>query len=182
MHFLTTQHVGFSTHPKLNFVACMTQRTFFAALLIGKPASCTFQSPVSSSPFHAGYPSSLIFSGSLISHRINTAWGDHSLVAATRALIAAAMMHPDNAWFVLVSESDIPLYDPLTFYLQLMSESKSRVNACPQAPAESMARRWSERMATPTLNATHWRKDSQWVALQRRHASILLQDGEIYTR
>ena len=45
---------------------------------------------------------------------------------------------------MLVSESDIPLYDPLTFYQQLMSESKSRVNACPHD--RSMAYRWSHEM------------------------------------
>ena len=32
--------------------------------------------------------------------------------------------------FVLLSESDIPLYDPLTLHQQLLAEGKSRVNAC----------------------------------------------------
>lgn len=30
-----------------------------------------------------------------------------------------------------MSESDLPIYDPLTFYQQLLSEERSRVNACP---------------------------------------------------
>lgn len=32
--------------------------------------------------------------------------------------------------FALISDSDVPLYDPLTFYQQLMHEPLSRVRAC----------------------------------------------------
>lgn len=81
-------------------------------------------------PSFQGYPSGALWDGYLIQERVDTKWGDHSLSIATRALISAALVNPGNQWFVLVSESDIPLYDPLTFYLQLMSENKSRVNAC----------------------------------------------------
>lgn len=38
----------------------------------------------------------------------------------------------------------MPLYDPLTFHQQLMSEHRSRVNACPHD--RSMAYRWSYEM------------------------------------
>lgn len=85
--------------------------------------------------------------------------------------------------FVLISESDIPLYDPLTFYLQLMSESQSYVNACPAGPLENlMPRRWSDRMKTRHMNATHWRKSSQWFAMKRKHAAVVVDDYEVYTR
>ncbi len=53
------------------------------------------------------------------------------LVEATRYLLHEAFRDPLNARFVLLSESDVPLYDPLTFYQQLMSDSTSRVLACP---------------------------------------------------
>lgn len=48
------------------------------------------------------------------------------------ALVPMAPMPPCTppCSFALVSESDLPLYDPLTFYQQLVSEPKSRVNAC----------------------------------------------------
>lgn len=37
----------------------------------------------------------------------------------------------------MLSESDLPLYDPLTTYAQLLNETKSRVEACcPPAAAE----------------------------------------------
>ena len=35
-----------------------------------------------------------------------------------------------NKKFVLISESDVPLYPPQVFYMQLMMERTSRINAC----------------------------------------------------
>ena len=32
---------------------------------------------------------------------------------------------------MLISDADIPLYDPFTFYQQLMHETGSKVQACP---------------------------------------------------
>jgi hypothetical protein len=45
---------------------------------------------------------------------------------------------------VLVSESDMPLYDPLTFHQQLLSESKSRLTACNHTSRHQW--RWSSEM------------------------------------
>jgi hypothetical protein len=47
---------------------------------------------------------------------------------------------------VLLSESDIPLYDPLTFHQQLLAEDKSRVNLC-RGVVPTDVRRWTFRMA-----------------------------------
>ena len=63
---------------------------------------------------------------------------------ATRYLLMEAFKEPLNQRFVLVSESDIPLYDPLTLYSELMSDSLSRINAWP-GPGTG-ADRWSPRM------------------------------------
>jgi len=41
-----------------------------------------------------------------------------------------ALEEPLNQRFVLLSESDIPLYPPAVVWLQLMSEQKSRIHAC----------------------------------------------------
>ena len=41
-----------------------------------------------------------------------------------------ALEEPLNQRFVLLSESDIPLYPPAVVWLQLMSERKSRIHAC----------------------------------------------------
>lgn len=58
------------------------------------------------------------------------AWGTHELVVAARSLLEAAFSDPMNERFIMLSESGIPLYPAATVYSQLMSEEKSRINAC----------------------------------------------------
>ena len=76
------------------------------------------------------------------------------------AWLASLPPHTTLLRFVLLSESDIPLYDPLTFWTQLMAMEKSRINACKLKNHESKAhlRRWSDRMETTHLRREHWRK------------------------
>lgn len=47
---------------------------------------------------------------------------------------------------MLISGSGVPLYDPLTFYQQLMHEDKSRVKVC-KAEKQDKAERWRDAMA-----------------------------------
>ena len=61
---------------------------------------------------------------------MQTAWGTHSLTKAALLLMEMALEEPLNQRFVLLSESDIPLYPPAVVWLQLMSEKKSRIHAC----------------------------------------------------
>jgi hypothetical protein len=84
--------------------------------------------PLPASP--PGYDPSSIFHDRLVPYRVVTEWGGMSLVVAERLLLQAALQEPTNSRFLLVSDSGIPLYDPLTFYQQLMHEERSRVKAC----------------------------------------------------
>ena len=79
-----------------------------------------------------GFPLDSVFYGREIppEFRVETVWGTHTLIDATRALLAAALTNPRAKKFVLMSESDVPLYSPMALYTQMMSESRSRVNAC----------------------------------------------------
>jgi Core-2/I-Branching enzyme len=79
-----------------------------------------------------GFPSDSVFYGREIPRefRVHTVWGTHTIIDATRALLAAALTNPRAEKFVLMSESDVPLYSPMALYTQTMAESKSRVNAC----------------------------------------------------
>lgn len=61
---------------------------------------------------------------------LQTEWGRWSLVEASRLLLQAALQEPLNQRFILVSESCIPLYPPTTVWQQLLSEDKSRIDAC----------------------------------------------------
>ncbi len=87
--------------------------------------------PDAAHPFaFAGFPEDNIFHGREIAERVHVRWGTFALVEATRALMRAALEDPLNQKFVLLSEAGIPLYPPDTFYMQLMSETKSRINSC----------------------------------------------------
>jgi hypothetical protein len=141
-------------------------------------AQLLFSVYIHAPPSFKGYPPNSIWGPYRISDQLDTQWGDHSITTATKALLKTALTNPLNQRFLLISESDIPLYDPLTFYMQLMSEEKSRVNAC-AGGGHTMPYRWSPRMQTPHMNASHWRKSSQWFALQRKHAEIIVNDVEI---
>lgn len=121
-----------------------------------------------------------LFQGRMVTRRLNAGWGTHQLVEAARNLLLEAWRDPLNQRFLLVSESDIPIYDPLTFYAQMMSEQGSRVNAC--AHSHTDRRRWTWRMRSAHLKAYHWRKSTQWFMLTREHAQVVLEDEEIYRR
>ena len=138
-------------------------------------AQMLFSIYIHAPPSFEGYVSDSIWAPYRIMDQIQTRWGDHSLTAATKALLRSALANPLNQRFVLISESDIPLYDPLTFYTQLMSEEKSRVNACSGGHSD-MPWRFSDRMP---FSINYWRKSSQWFALQRKHAEIVVKDEEI---
>ncbi len=61
---------------------------------------------------------------------LQTHWGTHAITKAILLLMEFALEESLNERFVLLSESDIPLYPPAVMYLQLMSEQKSRIHAC----------------------------------------------------
>ena len=61
---------------------------------------------------------------------LQTRWGTHSLTKAILLLMETALEEPLNQRFVLLSESDIPLYPPAVVWLQLTSEQKSRIHSC----------------------------------------------------
>ena len=82
-------------------------------------------------PCTAGFPKASPFHGRELPLHINTTWGTFDLVDATKALLRAALLEPANAKMVLLSESCVPLYPPTVVYQQLISEPRSRVNACP---------------------------------------------------
>jgi len=131
-------------------------------------------------PAFAGYHDESLWARRVVTHRVATSWGAHTLVEATRHLIWEAFRDPLNTHFVLLSESDIPLYDPLTMWQQLQAETRSRVDTCRHQ--EMSAWRWDPRMQTGRLKFHHWRKSPQWLALTRSHASLVLSDEEVFRR
>lgn len=108
--------------------------------------------------------------------RVKASFAQASLVAAHRALLAAALEDPRNSMFLLVSESCLPLYHPALLWAQLMSESHvSRV-----ADAVYNSRRWSSKMETPFLTAQRFQKSDQWSSLTRMHAELAAHDDHVW--
>eukprot|EP00884_Botryococcus_braunii_P000625 jgi/Botrbrau1/10563/Bobra.0343s0011.1 len=143
-----------------------------------------------------GFSNGSVFFGRDIPVRVVVQWGKHNMVDATRALLAFALADKTNEKFVLLSESGVPLYSAATMYAQLMTEKKSRINACAleadQRPirthmlkgsSDSATRwwdrhphRWVWKMRNEQFEEHHWRKSSQWWALSRKHAEAIVED------
>jgi hypothetical protein len=122
------------------------------------------------------------FAGREVGGRVRAAWGDHSVVEATRALLREALSDPLNQRFVLLSEADAPLYSAAATYAQLMSEPKSRINACAVPGQDRELKRFTPRMETAGphgFKKENWRKSSQWWTLNRKAADALGADEAI---
>lgn len=61
---------------------------------------------------------------------IQASWGGFELVDIAKELFRAALTDTANQKMVLLSESCLPLYPATLTYAQLISEPKSRINAC----------------------------------------------------
>jgi hypothetical protein len=117
----------------------------------------------------------------VIKKLIKPEWGSHKIVEATRNLLLRAYRDPRNTRFILVSESDIPLYDPLTFYRQLMYETKSRVDTTDFAhPLDTYRWHWRFLTSIPPVTVKDWRKSGQFFSLIREHVHEILLDVAIF--
>lgn len=108
--------------------------------------------------------------------RIATEYAEPTLVAAHRALLAAALQDPRNSMFVLLSESCVPLYHPAAIWSQLIAESHiSRVS---QGTFNGW--RWHGNMHTDHFWGMHFRKSAQWSSLTRMHAQLVVEDEHVW--
>lgn len=121
-----------------------------------------------------------LFRPFVIPRRVKVAWGTSSMMYAMRELIWFAFQDPRNTRFVLLSESDVPIYGPLPFYHELMAETKSRVDTTTLLNRDTY--RWHFRFmcADPPLLERDWRKSSQWFTMIREHAELVLRDVSMY--
>lgn len=107
-------------------------------------------------------------------------WGQISMVDAEKRLLANALQDSDNHHFVLLSDSCIPLQSFVYVYNFLMETDISYVD-CFDDPGPLGMGRYSEDML-PEIENKDWRKGSQWFALKRQHALLLLSDKLYYTK
>merc|ERR1712130_1005904 len=118
-----------------------------------------------------------LFSQKLTPLRIKTEYGEHSIMDATRILIREALETHANKKFVILSESGIPLYPAAMIYAQLISEQKSRVNACTDQGVQTW--KWNgflERLSHHGISSQQLRNSMHRMALRRDHAAIVASD------
>ncbi|KAL4439715.1 hypothetical protein ABPG75_002716 [Micractinium tetrahymenae] len=128
------------------------------------------------------YGNGSIFSGYQIDRRVFVTWGQYTVAEAERRLIISALSDQRNQRFILIRQTCTPLYPPHVVYLQLLSDTKSRVNACANTDG-SMVERWNAALYMPgLLIPDKWRKSTQWKSLTRAHAELVAADRHLAPR
>lgn len=130
------------------------------------------------------YPSESLFHFHTIKRPIEAQWGKHSMIDAERKLLQAGLEDPLNKYFVLLSETHIPLYSAAATYLTLATETYSRIRACGNSSDESDIRRRMTYRMTSEMNESGitehtWRKSSQWFGLIRSHAKLVVEESVV---
>ncbi|KAK9742054.1 hypothetical protein RND81_03G145300 [Saponaria officinalis] len=125
------------------------------------------------------FPSSSVFYGRHIPSK-PAEWGKMSMCDAEKRLLANALLDISNEWFILLSESCIPLYNFSIIY-NYISRSKNSFIGAFDDPGPYGRGRYNENMA-PEVNITQWRKGSQWFELDRRLAINVVEDTTFYPK
>lgn len=116
-----------------------------------------------------------------ISRRIPTQWGTISLVEATLLLLKAAYQKPDNQYFVLVSDSCIPIVDFNCLYRNLFRVGKTWLH---YKRIENRISRYQQ-LSLSIQSKISWSRfysQHQWMALRRSHVGLILQMSPLYLR
>ncbi|CAL4927136.1 unnamed protein product [Urochloa decumbens] len=101
-------------------------------------------------------------------------WGKMTMCDAERRLLANALLDISNEWFVLVSESCIPIVNFNTTYQYFLNSSQSFVMAIDD-PGPYGRGRYNWNM-TPEVELDQWRKGSQWFEVDRELAIEIVMD------
>ncbi|XP_022877087.1 uncharacterized protein LOC111395338 [Olea europaea var. sylvestris] len=100
------------------------------------------------------------------------------MVEAERRLLANALLDFSNHYFVLLSESCIPLYNFSTIYSYLMNSTQNFVELY-DLPGPVGQGRYSILMQ-PLIKLEQWRKGSQWFAMDRDLAIEVIADNTYF--
>ncbi|KAJ0250382.1 Core-2/I-branching beta-1,6-N-acetylglucosaminyltransferase family protein [Hirschfeldia incana] len=108
------------------------------------------------------------------------AWGEMSMCEAERRLLANALLDISNEWFVLLSESCIPLRG-LGFIYGYVSGSRYSFMGCADEEGPDGRGRYRNGME-PEITLSQWRKGSQWFEINRKLALEIIQDTTYYPK
>lgn len=129
--------------------------------------------------YEARFPFTSVFYGRQIPSQI-AEWGRMSMCDAERRLLANALLDISNEYFVLVSESCIPVYN-FTVTYRYITRSKYSFMGAFDDPGPFGRGRYNPNML-PEVNISQWRKGSQWFEVNRKLASIIISDVTFYPK
>ncbi|GAB2223028.1 hypothetical protein Droror1_Dr00017163 [Drosera rotundifolia] len=107
-------------------------------------------------------------------------WGRMSMCDAERRLLANALLDISNEWFVLLSESCIPLFNFSIVYHYIKRSRYSFMGAFDD-PGPYGRGRYNPNME-PEVQLTQWRKGSQWFEVSRKLAIQIVRDTTFYPK
>lgn len=125
------------------------------------------------------FPSSSVFYGRQIPSKI-AEWGRMSMCDAERRLLANALLDISNEYFILVSESCIPIYN-FTVTYRYITRSKYSFMGAFDDPGPYGRGRYNTNML-PEVNVSQWRKGSQWFEVNRKLATVIISDVTFYPK
>ncbi|KAL4649388.1 hypothetical protein ACB092_01G010800 [Castanea dentata] len=129
--------------------------------------------------FHANFPPSSVFYQRQIPSQVSE-WGRMSMCDAERRLLANALLDVSNEWFILLSESCIPLYNFSVIYHYILKSGYSFMGAFDD-PGPYGRGRYNDNMA-PEVHIAQWRKGSQWFEVNRKLAINIVGDTTFYPK
>lgn len=129
--------------------------------------------------YTAGYPPSSPFYGRQIPSQM-VEWGRMSMCEAERRLLANALLDISNEWFILLSESCIPLHNFSIIY-HYISRSRYSFMGSFDEPGPYGRGRYNPHME-PEVTLSQWRKGSQWFEVNRKLAIDIVVDTTYYPK
>ncbi|XVF74457.1 hypothetical protein PTKIN_Ptkin13bG0111800 [Pterospermum kingtungense] len=129
--------------------------------------------------YNAGYPPTSVFYRRQIPSQI-VEWGRMSMCEAERRLLANALLDISNEWFVLLSESCIPLHNFSIIYRYISRSRHSFMGSFDEHGPYGRGR-YNPRMQ-PEVTLSQWRKGSQWFEVNRRLAVNIIEDTAYYPK
>ncbi|KAK4719170.1 hypothetical protein R3W88_017508 [Solanum pinnatisectum] len=125
------------------------------------------------------FPTSSVFYGRQIPSQV-AEWGKISITDAERRLLANALLDISNEWFIILSESCIPLHNFSVIYRYISESKYSFVNVFDD-PRSVGRGRYNWKMS-PVVKITQWSKGSQWFEVNRKLAVDIVTDEVYYPK
>lgn len=121
------------------------------------------------------------FKKRIIKNRIPTQWGDVSLVKATLNLFSEAYKDTRNKKFVLLSDSCLPLYNFEYIYQKLIGNSNNLtyIHHLGWETEAMKYDRYQKLENKEQIRLKHFRKQSQWMILDRNDYNFLIKNGNL---